>query len=250
MELSSKNLFWSLVNIVLIIAVILGAKFSLQSWTKVDQSRLITVSAEGKVTVTPDIGRISFSVVSEGKDPKTIQAENTAKMNKAIAFIKSEGVDAKDIKTSNYNLFPVYDYNVIPFGGNRTPFIVGYRITQTVDVKVRDLAKMGDILGALPDFGINEINTVGFEVDEPERYLNEAREEAFDKAYEKAKTMAELNGTRIKRVVTFSEGGGGIPRYYALEAAGKGGAPDVPAPQIEPGSQEVIVTVNVTYEIR
>ncbi len=252
-KLASKNLFWSLVNVAIVVAVVFGLKYFFTGGFSVDQQRLIMVSAEGEISVVPDIARISFSVLTEGKDPKAVQEENVQKMNRGIEFVKQQGIDSEDIKTSGFNLYPIYDYNVIiSNGGKRSPFIQGYRMTQTATVKVRDFGKISDILGTLPGLGINQIDGVSFDVDEPDTYLNQAREEAFDKAYEKASAMAKMNGVRIRRVVSFSEGGGAYPRFLAVEAFGKGGTDSVPAPAptIEPGSQEVTVNVSVTYEIR
>jgi len=248
MNLSSKNLFWSLVNLTLILVIIFGVKgLVYKSFYKTD--RTITVSAEGKVAVSPDIASVSFSVVSQGKDPELVQGENTEKMNTTIDFIKSQGIETKDIKTVNYNLAPQYDYGTKNFPVLR-PEIVGYTLTQTVLVKIRDLSKVAPILGGLPGQGINQIESVSFDIDDPDRYLNEARREAFLKARAKAEVMAEQNGVRIRRVVTFSENQGG-PIPYFERSLGVGGAPDVlPAPQIEPGTQEVTVQVSVTYEIR
>ena len=247
-NLASKNLFWSLLNLTLILGIIFGVKgLVYKSFYNTD--RTITISAEGKVTVSPDIANVSFSVVSQGKDPGLIQAENTEKMNQAIDFIKSQGIEAKDIETVNYNLSPQYDYGDSIYSLPK-PDIVGYTLTQTVLVKVRDLSKVAPILAGLPSRGINQIDSVGFDVEDPDRYLNEARAEAFGKAREKAEVMARQNRVRIRRVVTFSEGFGGPIPYFA-EALGKGGDVGVPTPpQIEPGTQEVTVSVSVTYEIR
>ena len=118
-------------------------------------------------------------------------------------------------------------------------------------LKIRDFTKIGKILGLVPSLGVNQIGGLTFDVDNPDTYLNQAREQAFEKALEKAKSMARQNRAKIKRVVTFSDSPSYYPRpmYFATEAAyGKGGA-DM-APQVEPGSQEVSVNVNVTYEIR
>jgi len=249
MKLSSKNLFWSLLNLTLILVIIFGVTgLVYKLFYKTD--RTITVSAEGKVTVSPDIANVSFSVVSQGKDPELVQGENTERMNEAIDFIKSQGIEAKDIKTVNYNLAPQYDYETRVYPLPK-PNIVGYTLTQTVLVKVRDLSKTAPILAGLTRQGINQIETVSFDIDDPDRYLNEARGEAFLKARAKAETMAGYNGVRISRVVSFSESGGMPIPYYEMRALGVGGAPDAPpVPQIEPGTQEVTVTVSVTYEIR
>ena len=249
---TSKAYFWIILNVILVIAgivLLLSAKALWHYGANVFPARTINISAEGKTVAAPDVANLSFSVVSEGKNPEQLQADNTAKINSTIEFIKSEGVEAKDIKTADYNLSPRYDYDE----KTRRSFISGYTLTQTVFVKIRDLQKVGKIISGLPSRGINQISSLSFSIDDPDKYLNEARAEAFEKALAKAKEMAKQNHVRIKRVVTFNESGGGYPPMpYLREAAfGKGGdagAP-LPAPSIEPGTQEVIVQVNVTYEI-
>ena len=209
-------------------------------------SRVFTVSADGKVTVEPDIAKISFSVVSRGSNPEVVAETNNKKMNAAIDFIKSQGLDAKDVKTTQYNLNPVYVYDE----KTRASYISGYELTQTVLVKIRDLNKVGKILGGLPDRGINQIGQISFEVDEPEKYLAEARNKAFEKAKEKARQMAQENGVDLGRVINFSEYQGGPIPYYETLGRGGGDAVKATVPSIEPGTQEVTVQVSVTYEIK
>ncbi|MEK7496044.1 MAG: SIMPL domain-containing protein [Patescibacteria group bacterium] len=210
-------------------------------------TRTFSVSAEGKVTVSPDIAKISFSVISEGVNPKTIADENNKKMNAAIDFIKSQGIDEKDIKTTQYNLSPRYEYDE----KTKKTFISGYTLIQNVLVKVRDLNKVAEVLGGLPDLGINQIGAISFEIDEPEKFLAEARNKAFDKADIKAKEMAEKNNIKIGKVINFSEYQNYAPVYRGLEAMGKGRADAFPMlPQIQPGTEEVTVNVSVTYEIK
>ena len=208
-------------------------------------ARVITVNAEGKIVVSPDIAKISFSVVSEGANPEKLADENNRKINKAIDSIKSLGIDPKDIKTTQYNLSPRYVYDE----KSRQSYISGYTIAQTVLVKARELAKTGKILGGLPSAGINQIGSVSFEIDEPEKYLAEARDKAFALVKEKAGKMAASTGTRLGNVINFSEYQQGPVPYYASSIA-KGGAVNAVSPTIEPGSQEVSVNVSVTYEIK
>jgi len=233
--------------VVVIVVVVLGGNLALKWSNSLYPSRTIVISGDGKATVTPDIAKLSFSVVSEGPDPTALQSDNSKKMTAAINFVKEKGIDAKDIKTTNYNLSPRYEYDET----KRQSFITGYTLTQTVSVKVRDLGKVAEILGGLSSLGINNIGSVSFEVDEPDRYLAEARVEAFGKANKKALEMASLNGVRIKRVVNFSEyQSGPIYPYRSLELAGKGGGDVVlPVPPIEPGTEEITIQVSVTYEI-
>jgi uncharacterized protein len=132
-----------------------------------------------------------------------------------------------------------------------TPRIIGYTLTQTVLVKVRDLEKVPAIVGGLPSRGINQIEQISFDIDDHDRYLNDARAEAFRKARAKADAMAKANGVRVRKVVTFSENTGGFPiPYLRAEALGGGGDFGGAPPQIEPGTQDVTVQVSVTYEIR
>jgi len=209
-------------------------------------AKTINVSAEGKVTVSPDIAKLSFSVVSEGANSKLLAENNNKKMNAAIDFAKSQGIEEKDIKTTEYNLSPRYEYDE----KTKKTFISGYTLTQTVLVKVRDLNKVAEVLGGLPVLGINQISSISFDIDEPEKYLSEARNQAFDKAKEKAKAMAEKNGVKLGRVINFYEYQS-TPYYQNVRALGMGGAEAVqPLPQIQPGSQEVTIQVSVTYEIK
>lgn len=210
-------------------------------------SRTITISAEGKITVEPDIAKISFSVVSEGVNPKTLAEDNNKKMNSAVSFIKSQGVDEKDIKTVEYNLSPRYEYDE----KTKKTSISGYSLTQSVLVKVRELGKTAEILGGLPELGINQIGSISFDIDEPEKYLTEARDQAFNKAKTKAGEMAAKNNVRLGKVINFSDyQSGPIPYYY--DSFGKGGQMETlsSAPSIQPGSREVTVNVSVTYEIK
>ncbi|MBI2024841.1 MAG: SIMPL domain-containing protein [Candidatus Harrisonbacteria bacterium] len=247
----AKNWFWVLLDIALVIVIVLGVA-SIKSLWKYGQSvfpaRTINVSAEGKVVVAPDIATLSFSVVTEGADPSVIQEKNTEKINKVIEFIKAEGIESKDIKTSGYNLNPVYEYD----RSKQRSEIVRYSLTQTVIVKIRDFDKVGPIIAGLTPRGVNRISGLSFDIEDPDKFLNEARKEAFEKARAKAETMAAAVGVRVKRVITFNEYGGGypIPVYERAVALGVGGDVAAPTPPtIEPGSQEVTVQVNVVYEI-
>lgn len=207
--------------------------------------RTISVSAEGKTTIEPNIARISFSVFSEGVNPEILINDNIKKMNSAVDFIKSKGIDVKDIKTTQYDLRPRSEYDE----EKRRSFVSGYQMTQTVSVKIKDLTKTAVILGDLPELGINQIDSVSFEIDDPEKYLTEARNQAFAKARQKAEEMAKANNVKLVKIINFSEyqNGGPIPVYYGgLERAE---AVKI-APSIQPGTQEITISANITYQIK
>lgn len=246
----ARSYFWVLLNLVLA-AMLLNIVFFvmplLSRFTDSFQpARVISVSAQGKTTVAPDLAEFSFSVVTQGQDPSTIVDSNNRKVTAAIEFVKSQGIESKDIKTTGYSLNPDYQYDE----NTRRSYIVGYTITQNVNVKVRDFVKLPKLLAGLTPAGVNQISGISFTVEDPERFLSEARAQAFERARAKARAMAEQNGVRLGRVVNVSEFSSGppIPYFGRVEAFGKGG--DIAAPTIEPGTEEITVQVSVTYALR
>ena len=215
--------------------------------------RSFSVSAEGKIVAIPDIAQFTFSVITQGgKNIADLQKENTEKTNKAIEFVKSNNVEAKDIKTQSYNLEPRYQYYSCPKEGGPCPppDIVGYTVTQTVLIKVKDFKKIGDILSGVIQNGANEVSQLSFVIDDPTLVQNQARNEAIVKAKEKAISIAKAGDFRLGRLLSIEESQGPEPiyRYKTLEAVGGGEAAPIP-PTIEPGSQEITVTMTLRYEI-
>lgn len=252
MNISIKeiNLYQALKGILMIVvifAILMGTDLALKWGNSLYPSRSITVSADGKVTVSPDIAGLSFSVISEGNNPNQLEINNAQKITAAVDYIKSQGVDDKDIQTSSYNLSPKYVYDET----TKRNYIDGYTMTQTTSVKVRDLNKVADILGGLSDKGVNQIGSVIFTVDDPDKYLDQARTDAFNKAAAKAKIMAKINRVRIVKVINFYESQGGpIPYYNNYGKEGALGTQTVSvAPSISTGSSDLTVQVSVTYEI-
>lgn len=220
-------------------------------------ARTITVSASGKSTVKPDIANLSFSVVSEGKETTKIAEENNTKINKGIDLLKENGIDEKDIRTSEYNLYPVYSQptptplssiSITPF----IPKIYGYTLTQTIEVKIRDFSKISPIIDKLPAIGINKIGNVYFSIDDQEKYLSEAREDAYEKIQKKAKDIVSKSNLKLGKITNISEYSNQPYPYYEKSSLGMGGADLITssAPTIEPGSKEVNLNVSITYEIR
>lgn len=219
--------------------------------------RSFSVSGEGKSVAIPDVASFSFTVITEGgKDLATLQTQNTEKTNKAINFLKAQSIEAKDIKTSSYDVQPRYQYSncgVIASGSVcPPPTIVGYTISQSVSVKVRDLKKAGDILSGVVTNGANSVSQLNFTLDDPESAKTAARIEGFNKAKAKAEEIANEGGFKLGRLVSVSIGDAGAPIYY-----GMGGGMTAsyeksvaPAPAIEAGSQDVKVNVTLTYEIK
>lgn len=213
----------------------------------------ITVSGTGEIFVAPDLAQTSFSVITEAKTVGEALAKNTEKMNAIIDFIKGRGVESKDLKTTSFNIFPRYEYQAVereiyPYPpGKRV--LVGYEVSQSLQVKIRDLTKVGAILEGAANAGANQIGDLQFTVDKEDELKKEARSKAITNAKEKANELTSQLGLRIVRIVNFSESGGGFPIFFAEKAAlpmGMGGD----SAQIETGENKIEVQVSITYEIR
>jgi hypothetical protein len=206
----------------------------------------IVVSGEGKVTSQPDLAQVSLGVQTDALTVKDAQAQNTQKMNAIISAVKALQVASKDIQTSNYNIQPKMDWT------NGTSKIIGYTVTQNIDVKVRNLDSVGDVLAKGGELGANQVGGITFTVDDPTSLQAQARGKAIDDARTKANALAKQLGLTIVKVVTFSENQGGSPIVYPMMAKAYDAvaAAPAPSPQIQSGSLDVTSDVSVTFEVR
>lgn len=215
----------------------------------------ITVEGTGKAVSIPNIATISFTVTEEGATVSEAQGKATTKTDSALEAVKNLGVEDKDVKTVAYNVYPKYDSVAPCYSGmcpNQNPRIIGYQISQTVEVRLHDTAKAGDALQALGTLNVQNISGPNFTVDEDEDLKTGARAEAIENAQAKAKALAGSLGVRLGKVVSFYENQPGYPMYDSYGA--KGGmmenAVAQSAPSLPTGEQETKITVSITYEIR
>lgn len=220
-------------------------------------SNTISVSGHGEIFAVPDTATFSFSVVSDKATVAEAQAEATTKANAVTAYLKEQGVDEKDIKTTDYSVYPQYDYqqSACPTSGYCPPgrqVLRGYEVRQTTTVKVRDTKKAGDLLAGVGGKGATEVSQLNFTFDDQDKVQNDARAKAIADAKTKADTLAKQLGVSIVRVVSFNESG---YNPYVGYAYGKGAAMDSAvapqaAPEISVGQNKVTNDVTVVYEIR
>src|SRR3989344_3644438 len=260
-----KYLIWAGTGVLVILAIFLMVMIDHVSGTATS-TNTVSFSGEGKIFAVPDIAMVSFSILTEAKTSKLAQDSNSEKSKKVVDFLKNQNIDEKDIKTSGYNVYPQYSYPLptgrqadpVPMGtepamypapdyypGN--PKITGYQVNQSFTVKVRDLDKVSAVLDGLVTAGANQVNNLGFQIDDLEKVTDEARELAIKDAKEKASRLKKQIGIRLGKIVNFSEGGGGYPIPYMLETKGLGGGTDAEGPSIPVGENEIVVNVTITY---
>jgi uncharacterized protein YggE len=218
----------------------------------------ISFTAEGKVLAKPDIAKITFYVINQGEKAEIVQKENDKRMQEAVAFVKNQGVEEDDIRTVQYNLSPQYDYNWCREGNEKLylscpPKIIGYKLDQGVEVKIRDFDKIDTIVGGLSEKGVNQVSDVSFTIDDTENYKNEARIQALEKVEKRAKLLVSKSSIKLGKIIDISEGQGTYPIYRQAEmGAISDSSVEIPVPTapIEPGTQEITVTLTVTYKLR
>ena len=205
----------------------------------------VSFSGQGKVLATPDIAVVSFAIVTESPASKKAQDDNSDKSKAVTDFLKKQNIEDKDIKTTSYNIFPQYNF---PRDG--VPQIRSYQVNQSFEVKVRDLDKVSAILDGLVANGANQVNNLGFQINDPEELQAQARKMAIENAKAKANTLKDQLDIKLGRIVNFSENTGGFPpiifeTFARDQAGGVGGGPSLPT-----GENEVVVNVTITYQIK
>ncbi len=249
---SAKTWFWIVLDVFIAVLVVNVVFFVIPAVGRLGGSfypaRVITVSALGKTTAAPDLAEITFSVLTQGQNPQTLSDNNNQKMTAVLAFVKGQGIADADLTTTGYDLSPNYEWDK----NTMRNYITGYTLTQTVEVKVRDLSKVASVLGGLAPLGVNQVSGVSFTFADQEKVLAVARADAFAKVAAKAKEMTGAAGVSLGKVVNISENNY-FPEtrvaYSAANSMGAGAVPAPVAPTIQPGTQDITDTVSITYEL-
>ncbi len=199
----------------------------------------ITVSGTGSITLVPDTGHVGVGVTISKPTVRAARQAAADAMTSIIAAIKALGVDEKDIKTTGINLNPQYS-NAQP------PKVVGYVISEQVEVTVRDIDKTGDVVDAATTSGATDVNGIWFDVADPAKAMNDARAAAVEAAKASAQAMASAAGVNLGGVISMSETQTNYPMPYALAGAAR--AADTATP-VQTGTQDIQAQVTVVFEI-
>lgn len=206
----------------------------------------IRVSGLGKVSVVPDIVQLQLGVEARRDTVEQARSDAAAAMDNVIKVLKGTGIVEKDIRTGYFNIQPIWQWNE----GRQKNELNGYRVTNMVIVKVRDTAKAGSVIDDVAQAAgdLTRIDSIGFTIDDPEPHYVLAREMAVKDAMNKAAQIADAAGVKLGQPLSISEGASYSPltsRDY-LESAS---AVPAPSTSINPGEQELQVTVQMVYSI-
>jgi uncharacterized protein len=210
--------------------------------TKKNQNEgAITVSGTGRVSVQPDIADLRLGVNISRLTVDEARNDAAKTMAAILDAVTKAGVAKKDVRTSLLSVQPRYEYR-----DNEPPRLAGYELANVVEVTVRDLAKLGDVVDGSLKAGATSMDSLNFRLNDPSPAEKQARTLAMAQARSRADVLAEAAGVAISGVSDVSEGGAMPPRPYAAKAERMMLADDASTP-VETGSLEISVTVSVTY---
>ncbi len=211
------------------------------------QQEGIWVSGKGEVTVTPDMATLRLGIAAQAATVAEAQSQAAEAMDRVMSALADNGVAKKDIQTRHFSIHQVTKWD----RAKEQEIVVGYRVTNMVTAKIREIDKAGSIIDAVAVAGgdLTRIDSIGFSVDDPSAYYEEAREKAMADAKAKAEQLAELSGVRLGKPTYISESSYAPPIIYPRgveEASIPAPAPPTP---ITPGEIEISLTVQVIYAI-
>jgi hypothetical protein len=240
-----KHAFLAAVALAAVAAPAIGQTQSVvQPFVQTISGTRLDVSATGEVSRVPDVAIISAGVMTRSASATAAISENAARMERVREALKRAGIADRDIQTSNISLNPEYRYQE-----NQPPQLTGYTASNTVNVRFRDIRNTGRILDALVAQGANQINGPNLTIDKPEAALDDARTKAVAAGRARAELYARALGMRVVRLLSVSESGGySVPQPMVMMRAERGGvAADT---KIDPGEQQVQVTVAMSFELQ
>jgi uncharacterized protein YggE len=248
--LPGRRVRWAAAGIVagLLIAILaapaLGPRPILATDPAQTAEHTISVTGTGRVFLTPDVADLRLGVTTTAKTVDEARAANATSMTAVISALKGLGITDRDVQTTTLSLGPVYDYST----NTNPPRLTGYTLTNSVAVTIRDLEVAGAMIDAAMAAGATTLDSITFRVADQTAAEKDAREAAMTEAKAKAQTLAAAAGVSIDGVASISETVAPIP-YPVYYGAMAGAAVRDAATPVEAGTNEVSVTVAVTYVI-
>lgn len=261
----------NLIKVVFVLVIIISVYFlvdiasGIKSYSFIGSgvagSSTISFEGKGEVSAKPDLATISFTLRDNQKELKNAQDKVATKENAVLAFLDTQNINKKDIKTENYSSYPKYDYGNPCFGRldvlgvpckQEAPKIIGYEVSESVSVKIHDLTKAGEVIKGIGVIGVDQMNGPNFSIENQDGLKQQARKIAIDDAKAKAEILSHDLGVRLVRIVNFSESGNyAMPMYMEKMSLG-GSATSAPAPNpaLPTGENKITSNVTITYEIR
>lgn len=205
----------------------------------------LVVTGEGEVSVAPDMAIVSLAVMRDAETAREALDANNQAMAAVIAAMKEAGIAPRDLQTAGLQINPRYVY---PQDGHGQPRITGYEVTNSLTVRVRDIAQVGQVIDRSVTLGVNQGGSITFTNDDPGQARTEARKLAVHDAIERARTLADAAGAEVGTIMEIVEQAPDQPVAIAARAMRMEAAPD--AVPIEAGENSYRIRVSVTFELK
>jgi len=245
--MKKSYVFLSTLGVLAVAAIVIVA---LVMANKTNNEDRFSVTGSGTVYAKADIANLEVGLKTGAKKTAAeATKESTVKMDDIIQELKKLNIDEKDIKTTGYNLSPVYNWT-----DKTGQQLVGYEVSQNLTLKIRDLSKIGDVIAKTTEKGANQMGNINFTIDDEYALKNQARELAIQKAKEKAVMIAQQSGMKLGAVKSVYENSNPVvsPMVYSnakLDMTA-GGAESLSSPSIQSGQNEIKVDVTLMYEVK
>ncbi len=231
-------------GILLVLAFLVASSVPKQAMAGDTEIRLITVTGEAQTQVKPDIATARFGVENTAPTAQEAQQYNAQKMTAVVNALVAAGVAKDDIQTSNFSVYPQYEWQEQKAGSKQV--LVGFRCNNTVTAKVKNIAKLGDVIDAAAGAGANSIGGISFGLENPDPVKDQMLAQAVKNARSKANIMAEAAGVTIANVHSISDG------WYQVMDLNEGVRADMAksfagSTPIEPGSLTISASVRMEF---
>jgi uncharacterized protein len=217
--------------------------FSVNSVTT-QKTTTFDVTGEGKAQASADSATVMAGVNAKGDTQKAVQDQINTTINAVTQSVKALGIDSNDIQTSNYSINPNYEY------ANGAQKQNGFTASTNLTIKVKDISKVNAVIDGVTAAGATNVNNLGFDTVDKTSAQNEARQKAIADAKKKAADAAGAAGFKLGNLVNYQESENGNQRPIPMLKAVGGSASADSSTNIQPGSNDVDITVTLSYEIR
>lgn len=204
---------------------------------------IFTVTGEGQAEAKPDSANVRLGVQAQGQTAQAAQEEINTNINKVVSAVKDLGIGVNDIQTENYHINPINDFS------DKQQKITGYNASTNINVKVKQIGKADGVLDAATAAGANQVGGVTFDITNKDQAEQEARDKAVVDAKKKAEVAAKAAGFKLGKIVSYSENTPNQPPVVysarSVDISPLGGGT-----KIQPGVNEVAVSVTLGYEVK
>ena len=216
----------------------------------------IWVNGQATVTVEPDLVLLNIGVEAIAETVAEARAEAAGAMDAIVAAVKAHGLEDQDVQTQSFNIWPQYEYPEVNSGGTRTrkQVLVGYKVSNSARIKIRDVDAVGTIIDSVAEAGgdATRIDGINFSIEDPKPFMTQLREEAVQDAVTKAEHLATLTGVEVGNLLFIGEVGAGSPREqpFMVESMGMARAVSDSATSISGGELQLSLNVQAAFSIQ